>query len=99
MNRDTHLFTTGKECCNIWFPRDTDEYQMKIATVIDGKQIVGFVATGIWYPSLNGRFECINQTPPSWMTASEGYIDAYVFDSHAECCRAHWCEPQREMFP
>ena len=74
-------------------------YPHKIVTVIDGKQIGGPDVTGTWYPSLNGFFQCVDGTPPVWMTASVGYSDAYVFDSHAECCKAHWCEPQRDMFP
>ena len=96
MNRDTHLFPSAKECCDTWFPKETAECQRKVATVIDGKQIGGPNVKGTWYPSLNGRFECIDGTPPAWMTASDGYKDAYVFDSHAECCKAHWCDPQRD---
>lgn len=92
MNRDTHLFKTGKECCDMWFPQETSACQTSIVTVMDGKQIAGPDVTGTWYPSLNGHFECIDGTPPAWMTSSDGYIDAYVFDSNAECCKAHWCE-------
>jgi len=99
MNRDTHLFKTGKECCDTWFPNETSVCQNSVATVMDGKQISGPDVTGTWYPSLNGLFECIDGTPPSWMTASDGYSDAYVFDSHAECCKAHWCHPLRDVFP
>lgn len=32
-------------------------------------------------------------TPPVW-TASEGNKEAYGFDSHSECHKAHYCEPQ-----
>ena len=46
---------------------------------------------GTWYPSLNGKYECIDGDPPGWMLA-EGYKDEYVFDSHAECCKAHYCQ-------
>lgn len=99
MNRDTHLFKTGKECCDTWFPEETSDCQNRIVTVIGGEQTNGPDVTGTWYPSLNGHFQCIDGTPPGWMTASDGYSDAYVFDSHAECCKAHWCEPQRAIFP
>jgi len=98
MNIDTHLFKTGKECCDTWFPQETFDCQNKIGTVMNGNQIAGPDVAGTWYPSLNGHFECIDGTPPGWMTASQGYRDAYVFDSHAECCKAHWCDPQRDMF-
>ena len=98
MNRETHLFQNGKDCCDTWFPDETAECQSKIVTVIDGKQIGGPDVTGTWYPSLNGFFQCIDGTPPSWMTASEGYSDAYVFDSHAECCKAHHCKAQENLF-
>ena len=84
MNRDTHLFETSKECCDLWFPEITAECQSKLVTVIAGNQIGGPEVGGTWYPSLNGKFKCINGTPPSWMTSSEGYEIAYVFDSHSE---------------
>jgi len=99
MNRDTHLFVTGKECCDKWFPDTTTECQSNIVTVMNGLQVGGPDVTGTWYPSMNGNFECIDGTPPSWMTQSDGYKEAYVFDSHAECCKAHACDPQRDMFP
>lgn len=98
MNRDTHLFKTGKECCDAWFPARTTECQAGIVTVIDGKQTNGPDVKGTWYPSLNGHYECNDGTPPAWMTANDGMKAAYVFDSHSECCKAHWCEPQRDMF-
>jgi len=99
MNKDTHLFQTGRDCCVMWFPEMAAECESNIVTVIDGHQVGGPDVTGTWYPSLNGHFVCIDGTPPSWMTASKGYEDAYVFDSHSECCKAHWCDPQRDMFP
>ena len=37
MNRDTHLFKTGEECCDIWFPQNTVNCQNNIVTVIDGE--------------------------------------------------------------
>ena len=77
MNRDTHLFKTGKECCDVWFPARTTECQGGIVTVIDGKQTAGPVVTGTWYPSLTAPFVCTNGTPPAWMTASEGYKEVY----------------------
>ena len=95
MNRDTHLFKTGKECCDAWFPARTIECQGGIVTVIDGKQTAGPDVSGTWYPSLTAPFVCIDGTPPVWMTASEGYKEAYVFDSHSECCKAHPCDAQR----
>ena len=97
--RNTHLFMTGQECCDLWFPDKTAKCQSNIVTVIDGHQIAGPDVTGTWYPSLNGIFQCINGTPPSWMTASEGYEEAYVFDSRSECCKAHWCQAQRNQIP
>mmetsp|Transcript_34642 Transcript_34642/g.58795 ORF Transcript_34642/g.58795 Transcript_34642/m.58795 type:complete len:283 (+) Transcript_34642:995-1843(+) len=89
MNRDTHLFKTGKECCDTWFPTRTAACQAGIVTVMNGKQVGGPDVTGTWYPSLTGvSSECIDGTPPNWMT-TPGYKEAYVFDSHAECCKAH----------
>ena len=91
MHRETHLFETGEECCATWFPHDSSACRNNIV-VMDGTLIVDSDERGTWHPSLNGRFECINGIPPAWMVATEGYSDAYVFDTHAECCKAHWCD-------
>lgn len=47
----------------------------------------------MWFPNLD-NFTCIEGVPPPWM-ATEGYEDEYVFPSHAECCKAHYCEDIR----
>ena len=96
--RDTHQFPSAQACCDAWFPDETTACQSNIVTVTGGQQTAGPDTSGTWYPSLDARFICLEGTPPSWMTASEGYEDAYVFDSHAECCKAHWCGPQRDLF-
>ena len=95
LERDTQLFRTGEECCDFWFTDTTLDCQANIVTVIDGRQVGGPDATGTWYPSLNGRFQCIDGTPPLWMTSSDGYMMAYVFDSQSECCKAHFCQQVR----
>ena len=92
--RDTHLFKTGKACCDLWFPSETTKCQQNIVITQNGHQIGGPAQPkfngGTWYPSLNGKYVCIKGDPPSWMNGP-GYAEEYVFDSHAECCKAHYC--------
>jgi len=94
--RDTHLFKTAKECCDLWYHSNSALCQDNIVYTSFGKQVGGPANFngGTWYPSLNGIRQCIDGTPPGWMLA-EGYKDKYVFDSHAECCKAHTCEDIR----
>ena len=87
--RDTHLFKTAKECCDLWFPSETAKCQNNIAV-----SSVGNNNPGTWYPSLNGKYQCLDGDPPEWMKM-EGYKDEYIFDSHAECCKAHYCQDIR----
>ena len=43
-----------------------------------------------WYPQTY-PYDCINDgNTPEWMLQT-GYKQYYVFDSHAECCAAHYC--------
>ena len=99
LNIEKHLFQSAKECCDMWFKEETAHCQDNIITVMGGAQVAGPNVQGTWYPSLDGHYNCIDGTPPTWMTANRGYKEAYVFDSHAECCKAHWCSAQRDMFP
>ena len=89
--RDTHLFETAEDCCNLWFPSKSTECQDNI---IEPGDEPSTDPPSTWYPSLNGQYLCSEGTPPTWM-AAEGYKDEYVFDSHAECCKAHFCEDLR----
>ncbi len=44
-----------------------------------------------WYPTTY-PFKCleVDGNTPAWMQ-QEGYRQYYIFDSHAECCKAHYC--------
>jgi len=89
--RDTHLFETAEDCCNLWFPSKSTECQDNI---IEPGDEPSTDPPSTWYPSLNGQYLCFEGIPPTWM-AEEGYKDEYVFDSHAECCKAHFCDDLR----
>jgi len=94
--RDTHIFETAQECCDLWFRSKSSQCQQTIVETSLGKQVGGPPNHngGTWYPSLNGKYQCIDGTAPGWMQA-QGYKDEYVFDSHAECCKAHYCQEIR----
>ena len=94
--RDTHLFESTRDCCELWFKSQSTLCQDTIVFTSVGMQLSGPTNryAGMWYPSLNGKYLCLDGEPPSWIQA-EGYADQYVFDSHAECCKAHYCEDIR----
>jgi hypothetical protein len=93
--RETHLFKTAKECCDLWFKEESETCQNNIAVSSSGNYVSGPPPFGgTWYPSLNGKFECLDGNPPDWMK-QEGYEAYYVFKSHAECCKAHFCQDIR----
>lgn len=94
--KENHIFKTAKECCELWFPSESANCQDKIVETNTGKQVGGppNYNGGTWYPSMNGKYLCLDGTPPKWMN-QDGYRDEYVFDSHAECCKAHYCEDIR----
>ena len=91
--RDTHLFESARDCCELWFKSQSTLCQDTIVYTSVGMQLSGPANryAGTWYPSLNGKYLCLDGEPPSWMQA-EGYADEYVFDSHAKSCKAHYCE-------
>ena len=95
---DFHIEFDWRQCCDNWFPDETNECQINLITVVEGHQTSGPDQDGRWYPALNGEYKCLDGTPPSWML-QDGYRDAYIFRSKAACCKAHWCEPQRDLFP
>eukprot|EP00578_Thalassiosira_sp_NH16_P025614 CAMPEP_0181100192 /NCGR_PEP_ID=MMETSP1071-20121207/13063_1 /TAXON_ID=35127 /ORGANISM="Thalassiosira sp., Strain NH16" /LENGTH=780 /DNA_ID=CAMNT_0023182907 /DNA_START=66 /DNA_END=2405 /DNA_ORIENTATION=+ len=94
--RDVHLFKTAEDCCKLWFPSKLTECVDNIVQSNMGEQVGGPANYngGTWYPSMNGKYLCLDGNPPEWMN-QEGYKDEYVFDSHAECCKAHYCEDIR----
>ena len=83
--RDTHLFKTAKACCDLWFPHESLKCQANIAT----SNKVLAPTLGMWYPMLS-KHECVFGDPEEWMK-QPGYGAYYIFDSHAECCKAHYC--------
>ena len=88
----THLFTTAKACCDLWFQDKSAECQANLAVSSNGEHVSGPAPfNGTWYPTLNGKFECVRGTAPAWMR-QPGYTALYVFHSHAECCKAHYCQ-------
>ena len=91
-----HLFQTAEECCDLWFPSHSAHCQNTIVYSSVGTQTGGppNYNNGTWYPTLTSPYECLDGTPPGWMVA-EGYKPHYVFDSHAECCQAHYCSDIR----
>lgn len=94
--KENHIFKTAKECCELWFSSESANCQDNIVETNTGKQVSGTpnYNGGTWYPSMNGKYLCLDGTPPKWMN-QDGYRDEYVFDSHAECCKAHYCEDIR----
>lgn len=90
--REAHIFKTAKDCCDLWFPAETTRCQNTIVKTNTGQQVGGPPDRngGTWYPSLNGKYQCLDGDPPAWMK-QDGYKDEYVFASHAECCKAHYC--------
>jgi len=78
--RETHLFKTAQECCELWFPSKSAECQDNIIESSYGEQIGGppNYNNGTWYPSLDGTYKCLDETPPpEWMT-EEGFQDEYI---------------------
>jgi hypothetical protein len=95
IQRVTHLFETAKGCCDLWFKDESVACQNYIAISSSGDHVGGpLTFGGTWYPSLNGKYECLDGDPPAWME-QEGYEAYYIFDSHAGCCKAHYCQDIR----
>ena len=87
----THLFTSAKACCDLWFK---DQSEMCQANLVIPAAASAAPFSETWYPTLNGKFECVMGTAPAWMRL-DGFESWYVFYSHAECCKAHYCQDIR----
>mmetsp|Transcript_15776 Transcript_15776/g.32987 ORF Transcript_15776/g.32987 Transcript_15776/m.32987 type:complete len:657 (-) Transcript_15776:54-2024(-) len=89
MNRDWHLFDSAKDCCEKWFPHNPVECEINVAISYNGSD--GSSSSKRWYPTTY-PFKCleVDDNTPRWMQ-QEGYLQYYIFDSHAECCKAHYC--------
>mmetsp|Transcript_41266 Transcript_41266/g.75496 ORF Transcript_41266/g.75496 Transcript_41266/m.75496 type:complete len:244 (-) Transcript_41266:85-816(-) len=98
MNIDTHLFDSGAECCEHWYPDQVLECETNVIATHNGKRTDGKEESGEWHPTLAYPYDCTNDVNiPSWML-QQGYKQYYVFSGKSECCKAHYCSSMSSLF-